>query len=176
VDGSNYRKNAPAAHVVLGVPCAINGACYAITDLVEKSLKFCPDIGSEVYARNITKFFRGTGIEIAWTDTFYCPTEYEYMAITLDKWMGYMNIALELMQHMTKNDQDIAKVTKILSWFYSIINDYSDYVSAPISEGKNLCDDMSEGKFTFPIIHAIKTKGNQEVYGEAEGLVGRQQF
>ena len=168
MDGSEFRKNAPAAHIVQGVPCAINGGIYTISNLAEKTLQFCPDIGPEIYTVNTAKFFRGTGWEMEWKDNFKCPTEFEYMAVAMDKWFCYMYVALELMQHMTKNNQDIAKVTKILSWFYCIINDYSDFVKADISEGKNLCDDMVEGKFTFPVIHAIKTKGNQEVYGEIQ--------
>ena len=166
MDGSDSRKNAPAAHIVLGVPHSINSGIYVGIDLIEKTLRFCPDIGPEIFTRNATKFLRGTGWEMEWKDNFICPSEFEYMAVTLEKWFGYMNVALELMQHMTKNNQDIAKVTKMLSWFYCIINDYSDFVKAEISEGKNLCDDLVEGKFSFPVIHAIKTKGNLEVFGE----------
>ena len=166
MDDKSSRKNITVAHVALGTPCTVNGGFYALTELTKETLKFCPDVGPEIYNRNITKCFRGTGLEIEFREGLKCPTEFEYMTVAMEKWFCYMNVALELMQHMTKNNQDIAKVTKMLSWFYCIINDYSDILSAVASGGKNLGEGLVEGNFTFPVIHAIKTKGNQEVYGK----------
>jgi geranylgeranyl diphosphate synthase, type III len=166
MDGSLTRKNAPAAHVVFGVPFTMNSGLFALTHFAEEALKFCPEKGPEIYSRNIAMFFRGTGIEINWRDQKYCPTLFEYMTVAMDKWFTYMDISGALMKIMRGSDHQIEEATRVLSWFFSIINDYSDFVRSPLSEGKNFCEDMAEGKFTFPVIHAIKEKENMEVYGE----------
>lgn len=171
MDDSKIRKRAPAAHVVYGVAQAMNSGLFSILDLVDKAKKFCPEEGPEMYSQCAAAFFRGTGIELHWRDNKICPTEFEYMTMTMDKWFPYIDIALRLMRTMSKSEQNFEKLTRIWSWFLSCINDYSDFVSSTYSEGKEVCDDMGEGKFTFPIIYSIKEKGNTEVYGNLLKIV-----
>jgi geranylgeranyl pyrophosphate synthase len=55
--------------------------------------------------------------------------------------------------------------------FYQVANDYSDIVLNEIGEGKSFCEDIAEGKFTMPTIHAIQTMKNQETLGEIFSLL-----
>lgn len=166
MDESNSRKNAPTAHIVYGNAFAMNSGMYAVCDFVEEARKFCPEKGPEIYADKVMRFFRGTGIEIDWRMNKYCPTEQEYITMTMDKWYAYINISCALMKAVAKSNLEVERATRIFAMLLAICNDYSDFVRSKYSEGKDLCDDMAEGKFTLPTIHAVHVKGNKEVYGK----------
>jgi octaprenyl-diphosphate synthase len=60
----------------------------------------------------------------------------------------------------------LARYGKHIGTAYQLIDDVLDYQSDPESRGKNLGDDLSEGKPTLPLIHALRT-------AEAAGPAGR---
>jgi octaprenyl-diphosphate synthase len=50
----------------------------------------------------------------------------------------------------------LARFGKHLGTAYQLIDDVLDYQSDPEARGKNLGDDLAEGKPTLPLIHAIR--------------------
>ena len=55
----------------------------------------------------------------------------------------------------------IARFGKHLGTAYQLIDDVLDYKSDPATRGKNLGDDLAEGKPTMPLLHALR-HGNDE--------------
>ncbi len=55
----------------------------------------------------------------------------------------------------------LARYGKHLGTAYQLVDDVLDYQSDPETRGKNLGDDLAEGKPTLPLIHALRT-GNPE--------------
>ena len=55
----------------------------------------------------------------------------------------------------------LARYGKHLGTAYQLIDDVLDYRSDPATRGKNLGDDLAEGKPTLPLIHALR-HGNDE--------------
>jgi octaprenyl-diphosphate synthase len=55
----------------------------------------------------------------------------------------------------------LARYGKHLGTAYQLIDDVLDYRSDPATRGKNLGDDLSEGKPTLPLLHALR-HGNDE--------------
>ena len=53
--------------------------------------------------------------------------------------------------------QALARYGKHLGTAYQLIDDVLDYRSDPETRGKNLGDDLAEGKPTLPLIHALRT-------------------
>lgn len=41
---------------------------------------------------------------------------------------------------------------------FQIQDDYQNLTSSSMTKNKGLCEDLTEGKFSFPIIHAIRAK------------------
>jgi octaprenyl-diphosphate synthase len=52
--------------------------------------------------------------------------------------------------------QALARYGKHLGTAYQLVDDVLDYQSDPAERGKNLGDDLAEGKPTLPLIHALK--------------------
>jgi len=55
----------------------------------------------------------------------------------------------------------LARFGKHLGTAYQLIDDVLDYKSDPATRGKNLGDDLAEGKPTMPLLHALR-HGNDE--------------
>ena len=55
----------------------------------------------------------------------------------------------------------LADYGKHLGTAYQLIDDVLDYRSDPVERGKNLGDDLAEGKPTLPLIHALRQSGNE---------------
>jgi geranylgeranyl pyrophosphate synthase len=166
-DGSISRKGEPAAYIKYGMPQAILSGAFSLIDYSEQAVKMCPEGGAMAYAVNMKGYLRSNLIEIEWRDRLYCPDEQEYMTLEIEKWFTIVNILLELIQLKSGDKRNFTDMTRSVAIFYAIVNDYSDFVDSSIAEGKIRCDDMTEGKFTHPMIHAIKVKGNREVYGKS---------
>jgi geranylgeranyl diphosphate synthase type 3 len=46
----------------------------------------------------------------------------------------------------------------LIGIIYQIKDDYINLCSTEYSKGKGLCEDLTEGKFSFPIIHSIRSE------------------
>ena len=101
----------------------------------------------------------GQGMEIWWRDNFVSPSEDEYQQMVMRKCGGLFNLGVRLMQlfsaHYTNN---FDKLCQLLSLFFQIRDDYCNLISKEYANNKSYCEDLTEGKFSFPIIHAINTR------------------
>lgn len=128
-----------------------------------------------MYTEQLLELHRGQGMEIYWRDNFTCPTESEYKQMTIRKTGGLFMLAIRLMQLFSDNKQDFSKLTAILGLYFQIRDDYCNLICKEVgggsiefkiskfyfcfffqySENKSFCEDLTEGKFSFPIIHAV---------------------
>ncbi|KAG2151399.1 farnesyltranstransferase [Suillus clintonianus] len=174
-DDSQLRRGIPVAHKIYGVPQTINTANYvyflayhelsALRPTVRR--RACtsnagPDnrLGDDSPATDKSDFpkrivsdhdldlvvnaelmllHHGQGLDILWRDTLRCPTEDEYVQMVKDKTGGLLRIAVKLMMACATTNTN-----------------YSD--------NKGFAEDLSEGKFSFPIVHGIlEQPENQQI-------------
>ncbi|XP_045513374.1 geranylgeranyl pyrophosphate synthase-like [Pieris brassicae] len=168
-DDIGVRRGIPAAHCVYGVPMASNTAINIIVLAMER----CSKLGLEalkVFNEQILELVRGQGKEIYWRDMFVCPTEAEYRRMTEQKTGGMLNIAVRLMQTFSEDTNNYTDLGKKLGYYFQLIDDYCNIGQPEKLEerpsDKVLLDyymDLTEGKFTIPIIHAIRTGKGESV-------------
>lgn len=170
-DDTAVRQKRPAAHLIYGEPFTMNSVKLSLFLVQNRILDLCSWEGVKVYNEYVIDTVRGGGIEIHWRDNFFCPEEEDYIKIGMMKNFGFFNLQARLVQLCAGNDQDFSKLTALIACFYFIHNDYSDSIVSEYSEGKSLCDDIIEGKFNFPMVHAIKVKLNKEILGEFRFLL-----
>lgn len=140
---------------------------------------------TRIYTEQLLELHRGQGMEIYWRDNFTCPTEYEYKRMTIRKTGGLFMLAIRLMKLFSESDKDFSKLTAILGLYFQIRDDYCNLTSEEVSsentavdfelckqvskiqrfifgfqysESKSFCEDLTEGKFSFPIIHAVNNQ------------------
>ncbi|XP_045446781.1 geranylgeranyl pyrophosphate synthase [Melitaea cinxia] len=157
-DNSILRRGIPVAHSIYGIASTINAANYVVIIALEKTLKLGHPMATTVYTEQLLELHRGQGIEIYWRDNFQCPTEEEYKEMTMKKTGGLFMLAIRLMQLFSDNKSDFNKLSSILGLYFQIRDDYCNLCLQEYSENKSYCEDLTEGKFSFPVIHAIQTR------------------
>ncbi|CAB3226549.1 unnamed protein product [Arctia plantaginis] len=163
-DNSILRRGIPVAHSIYGVASTINAANYAMIIALEKTQELGHPMATKVYTEQLLELHRGQGIEIYWRDNFQCPSEEEYKQMTIKKTGGLFMLAIRLMQLFSENKSDFTKLSAILGLYFQIRDDYCNLRVQEYTENKSYCEDLTEGKFSFPIIHAIRNpEGDNQV-------------
>lgn len=157
-DNSILRRGIPVAHSIYGVASTINAANYVIFLALEKLLTLDHPEATKVYTEQLLELHRGQGMEIYWRDNFQCPSEEEYKIMTVRKTGGLFMLAIRLMQLFSENNADFTKIAGILGLYFQIRDDYCNLRLKEYTENKSFCEDLTEGKFSFPIIHAIRSR------------------
>ncbi|XP_005180841.1 terpene synthase isoform X2 [Musca domestica] len=148
----------PVAHSIYGVPSTINAANYVLFLALEKVQQLGHPEATKVYTEQLLELHRGQGMEIYWRDSFTCPSEQEYKLMTVRKTGGLFMLAIRLMQLFSSNKEDFSKLTAILGLYFQIRDDYCNLSLKEYSENKSFAEDLTEGKFGFPVIHAVQTQ------------------
>ncbi|KAI9152359.1 Geranylgeranyl pyrophosphate synthase atmG [Paramyrothecium foliicola] len=145
-DSSNLRRGLPVAHNVFGVAQTINAANYAFFLAQQEIPKLGDPRAFEVFTEELLNLHRGQGMDIYWRDSFICPTEEEYFTMVSNKTGGLFS--------------DYVPLVNILGVIFQIRDDYLNLQSDEYIKNKGFGEDLSEGKFSFPIIHSIRSNPN----------------
>lgn len=155
-DNSELRRGIPVAHHIYGVPSTINSANYMMFIAMERCNKLGNKEATAAFLEEMIKLHEGQGFDILWRDLLHCPTLDEYRAMVLDKTGGLFRLAVRFMQAFSENKTDFLPLVNSLGLFFQIQDDYMNLQSEEYAENKSFCEDLTEGKFSFPIIHAIR--------------------
>ncbi|PWN29020.1 terpenoid synthase [Jaminaea rosea] len=133
---------------------------------------------------------RGQGLDLLWRDTLQCPTEEEYVEMVRNKTGGLLRIAGGLMtiwrgesedgaagqrSTSTTSTPNLAPLLDLIGLLFQIRDDYMNLDSDTYAHNKGFAEDLTEGKFSFPMIHGIRWSesntnggsGNQGVDGSS---------
>ncbi|KAH8378934.1 hypothetical protein KR009_002143 [Drosophila setifemur] len=157
-DNSILRRGVPVAHSIYGVASTINAANYALFLALEKVQLLGHPEATKVYTEQLLELHRGQGMEIYWRDSFTCPSESDYKLMTVRKTGGLFMLAIRLMQLFSSNKEDYSKLTAILGLYFQIRDDYCNLSLKEYTENKSFAEDLTEGKFGFPVIHAVRSQ------------------
>ncbi|CAH0729177.1 unnamed protein product, partial [Brenthis ino] len=174
-DNANMRRGVPAAHRVYGVPMTINAAGHIYFLTLSKASKIDRRI-PEILSNECLNGVRGQGVDIYWRENFICPTEEQYMEMVKRKTGIFFNMNYRLMQLFSENKTDYSKLVNMIGCYFQIRDDYCNLVHPEELEewpkkedaedslkGSNFCDDITEGKFSFPVIHALQKPQGAEI-------------
>ncbi|KAB8227330.1 FPP/GGPP synthase family protein [Aspergillus alliaceus] len=154
-DGSQLRRGRPVAHNIFGVAQTINAANYAYFQQQEKLDKIDDPRAFPIFTRELLNLHRGQGMDLYWRDALVCPTEEEYIQMVIYKTGGLFRLALELMQIQSTVTTDFSRLVELLGVTFQIRDDYMNLQDGLYAEKKGLMEDLTEGKFSYPIIHSI---------------------
>ncbi|KAJ3625166.1 hypothetical protein MTP99_018728 [Tenebrio molitor] len=162
-DDSELRRGIPTAHLILGTARTLNAANYVtlieimkLVDLKEpKVIDYVIEMGLGVS--------KSQGLGIYYRNNFICPTEDEYIEFASGQFNSMFTFVVRLLQLFSDNKTtDFTVLIQKLSLFCQIYNDYLSLHSKKYATLKTFCDDVTEGKFSFPIIHAIHSQPNDD--------------
>jgi len=160
-DNSILRRGIPVAHKIFGVPSTINSANYVMFICLERVLDLGRDLGHDdavkVFCEQMLELHRGQGMELYWRDNYQCPSEADYRQMTIRKTGGLFNLAVRLMQLFSKDSDNTnyVELTSLLGLYFQVRDDYANLCMEDYATNKSFAEDLTEGKFSFPIVHAI---------------------
>lgn len=162
-DGSKLRRGNPVAHEIFGVATTINTANYMYFTAIQEALKLgLPAI--EILNEEFLNLHRGQALDLYWRESLKCPSEKEYVDMVMNKTGGLFRLAIRLMELNNKPGRSFVPLVNLLGIIYQIKDDYINLCNPEYFTNKGYCEDLKEGKFLFPIIHAIRfDESNMEV-------------
>ncbi|CAG8511853.1 10576_t:CDS:2 [Ambispora gerdemannii] len=157
-DDSTLRRGVPVAHQIYGVPATINCANYVYFLALNELAKLENPIMFTIYTEELMNLHRGQGMELYWRDTLVCPSEEEFIEMVSNKTGGLLRLAVKLMSGASSiNDSDYVNLVNMIGIHFQVRDDYMNLQSSVYTDNKGFCEDLTEGKFSFPIIHSIQS-------------------
>ncbi|CAG9999376.1 unnamed protein product [Clonostachys byssicola] len=156
-DMSELRRGFPVAHNIFGVAQTINSANYIYFSALVELQKLGNPKAVDIFAEELVNLHRGQGMDLYWRDTLTCPTEDDYLEMVGNKTGGLFRLGIKLMQAESDVNMDCVPLANLVGLIFQIRDDYMNLNSQEYSDNKGMCEDLTEGKFSFPIIHSIRT-------------------
>ncbi|KAL1953442.1 hypothetical protein VTO42DRAFT_2820 [Malbranchea cinnamomea] len=157
-DSSNLRRGVPVAHNIFGTAQTINSANYVYFLALEEIQKLKNPAAIQIFTKELLNLHRGQGMDLFWRDTLTCPTEEDYLEMVGNKTGGLFRLAIKLMQAESDSTIDCIPLVNLMGLVFQICDDYLNLSNPTYSRNKGLCEDLTEGKFSFPIIHSIRSQ------------------
>ncbi|KAI5854006.1 isoprenoid synthase domain-containing protein [Tricharina praecox] len=154
-DNSILRRGVPVAHSIFGVAQTINTANYVYFQALAELAKLKNPECLTIYTEELLNLHRGQGMELFWRDNLRCPTTQDYLEMVSNKTGGLFRLAIKLMQACSPTSSDYVSLVDCIGLIFQIRDDYINLKSSQYHNNKGFCEDLTEGKFSFPIIHAI---------------------
>ncbi|KAL4949643.1 isoprenoid synthase domain-containing protein [Aspergillus filifer] len=158
-DGSQLRRGRPAAHAVFGQPQTVNSANYLFVKGSRqlKGLKHNQECG-EVFLDELETLAFGQGLELNWRFHTTLPSIKDYLIMVDNKTGGFFRLVLRLLETETESESnpELLHLFTLVGRYYQIRDDYMNLQSDEYAAKKGFCEDLSEGKFSFPLIHLLQ--------------------
>ncbi|RCI07498.1 hypothetical protein L249_4539 [Ophiocordyceps polyrhachis-furcata BCC 54312] len=155
-DSSALRRGFPVANRIFGVAQTINSANYVCYLAMQELQKLKNPQAISIFAEEIINLYRGQGMELYWRDSLICPTEEDYLEMVGNKTGGLFRLGIKLMQAESASATDCVPLVDLIGLIFQIRDDFLN-LSAEYTKNKGEFEDLSEGKFSFPIIHSIRS-------------------
>jgi octaprenyl-diphosphate synthase len=164
VDGSQKRRGRATANNIFG-----NQASVLVGDFVySRAFQMMATVGSqrvmEIMSDATNVIAEGEVLQLM---NAHDPetTEQRYLEVIYRKtgrlFEAGAEVAAVLANAPVAHQVALSRYGKHLGTAYQLVDDVLDYRSDPATRGKNLGDDLAEGKPTLPLLHALR-HGNEE--------------
>ncbi|KAJ5937839.1 Phyllocladan-16-alpha-ol synthase [Penicillium verhagenii] len=156
-DNSLLRRGQPVAHNIFGTAQTFNSGNYVYFLALQEIQKMNNPRAIAIYVDALIHLHRGQGMDVFWRDSLICPTESEYLDMVTNKTGALFCLAIELLQIGSTVKVDFVPIVRLFGIIFQICDDYLNLKSPSYLQKKGLCEDLTEGKFSFPIIHSIRS-------------------
>ncbi|PKX99064.1 polyprenyl synthetase family protein [Aspergillus novofumigatus IBT 16806] len=172
-DGSTLRRGKPAAHLKFGLGQTVNTATFLHAEAVGYTLKHLGPDCLKIVLDEIKTLARGQALDLNWTFNKTRPTLNEYFIMVDHKTGGFFRLLLRGLCSVTGSelDHDLGHLITLIGRYYQIRDDYQNLASDEYTAKKGFCDDLDEGKFSFPVLHLLEHSPKSDelfkiIYGE----------
>jgi octaprenyl-diphosphate synthase len=165
VDGSKLRRGQQTANAIWGNQASVLTGDF----LYSRSFQVMVELGDmhimEILADTTNAIAEGEVLQLLNTHNAHI-SEADYMEVIERKTARLFQAGTQLGAHLADCPSGvvnaIARYGLHLGRAYQLVDDALDYGTSEAELGKNIGDDLAEGKVTLPLIHAIKHGSEQE--------------
>lgn len=165
-DGSEYRRGKPCIHRIYGEDVAINmgNTMYYLPLMLLRKLNLEPEKRLKIleeYVETMLKLSFGQAMDIAWHKGLVeSVDEKQYLQMTLFKTGALAGFAAKLAAIMAEVPEDKASLAQrfaeLIAVAFQIQDDVLNIVGDEAKYGKEIGGDITEGKRTLMVIHALR--------------------
>ena len=159
VDGSSMRRGRHTANEVFGNQASVLVGDFVYSRAFQMMAALASQRVMEIMAEATNVIAEGEVLQLM---NAHDPdtTEQRYLEVihrkTAKLFQAGAEVASVLAGSSTAVQQALASYGRHLGIAYQLMDDVLDYRSNPAERGKNLGDDLAEGKPTLPLIHALR--------------------
>lgn len=163
-DGSQLRRGKPATHTIFGIAHTINSAGYLVLDALKQTLMLADPQCMNAVIDQVRDLYIGQTFDVYWTRSGHCPSDREYLEMVDKKTGGLFQLPARLLQCLSNNGNaaHIEHMICLFGRFFQIRDDYQNLADPDYTRQKGFCEDLDEGKYSFPLIHALNGEGTRE--------------
>ncbi|OCL09914.1 terpenoid synthase [Glonium stellatum] len=165
-DSSELRRGQPATHTIFGTSSTINSANYIIIEALDEARNIGDSqLPVKIFIEELRDLHIGQSYDLYWTRNSICPLEDEYLAMVAQKTGGLFRLLTRLLiaakANMAGHESSIQpsafnRFVTLIGRYFQIRDDYQNLNSPDYSAQKGFCEDLDEGKYSYPLIHALK--------------------
>ncbi|GFF26184.1 fusicoccadiene synthase [Aspergillus lentulus] len=158
-DSSPLRRGRPATHTVFGVGQTTNSANFLLIQAADQVRQLGDSRCMDIFMEEMRLLFRGQSFDLYWTRQGECPSEEEYLVMIRNKTGGLFRLIARLMAQKDPFQNhslhtSLESLAGQLGEYFQIRDDYKNLTEEYTGQ-KGFCEDLDEGKFSFPLIHAL---------------------
>ena len=159
VDGSSLRRGRHTANEVFGNPASVLVGDFVYSRAFQMMAALRSQPVMEIMAQATNVIAEGEVLQLM---NAHDPdtTEQRYLEVIYRKTAKLFEAGAEVAAVLSGSGPPLraalAAYGRHLGTAYQLVDDVLDYRSNPQERGKNLGDDLAEGKPTLPLIHALK--------------------
>ncbi|KAH8777599.1 geranylgeranyl diphosphate synthase [Diaporthe sp. PMI_573] len=161
-DNSPLRRGMPATHTIFGPGQSLNTATHGIIKAIHSMQGLVDHEGASQVMEMIMNMFRGQAMDLFWTANSVCPSVTEYHEMINDKTgalfqLGYYLVLVNSDSPVTEElEERVRRLITLWGRYFQTRDDYMNLCSADYTNQKGFCEDLDEGKYSLPLIHAIQ--------------------
>ncbi len=165
VDGSSMRRGRDTANEVFGNQASVLVGDFVYSRAFQMMASLTSQPVMEIMAEATNTIAEGEVLQLM---NAHDPdtTEHRYLEVIYRKTARLFQAGAEVAAVLAGSPapirQGLAAYGKHLGTAYQLVDDVLDYRSNPTERGKNLGDDLAEGKPTLPLIHALKNGSDSQ--------------
>ncbi|CAO2651134.1 Nn.00g094310.m01.CDS01 [Neocucurbitaria sp. VM-36] len=161
-DNSPIRRGKPSTHIVYGNAQTINSATFQWIEALALLQQLHRPQCTGVFIDEMRSLFIGQSYDIHWTNALILPSTEEYMLMVDGKTGGLFRLLTRLMLECSPHREqvDLDNLCRLFGRYFQIRDDYQNLKSPDYTAQKGFCEDLDEGKYSLPLIHALNNSSN----------------
>ncbi len=153
-DQSPLRRGRPAAHTILGTAQCINSSTHLFVRAMQMVNENFDASVQKSFLEILDRMHIGQGYDLHWKFHLICPTEDEYFEMIDQKTGCMFELLLLLMASKSRcvKVKSFSSFVRVFGRYFQVRDDYMNLASTDYAQGKGVCEDLDEGKISYPLV------------------------